>query len=375
MRCSRFITLALLTSALCVRVGLSPLSAHAESDPSLRLGVVAPLTGDFASYGEELRRGVDMAVDVIQRRASTLSPPIRIFYQDACLPAPAVAAAHKLIEVDRIDGIAGSYCVIGMIPMMDLFERHKIPSFHTSAVPRALSQSGRYLFTTNVAVDDEGKAAATFARNVLRAQRPAVFYITSQWGEDYASAFLNGMTDLNDDAKLRVEASKWSGDFRAELTRIRQHNPDLLFIAHIGSEFGSIARQARALGITAQIMGPHEAKDESAVGASAGALEGSVLLSPEPQRDDPVAAEFRRAFQERYHQEPGVLASNAYDATILLVHALRSCHKEPTCTREKLLSGEAHRGASGTFTLLAGHGSRKAFRPITVRQGRYIPFD
>ena len=97
-----------------VAIAQIPLSTN--SPGAIRLGMVAPLTGDFAAYGQDIRRGIELALDSDELKS--VPEHITVTYENACLPAQAVVAAKKMVEVDRIQAVVGSYCVIGMVPMV-----------------------------------------------------------------------------------------------------------------------------------------------------------------------------------------------------------------------------------------------------------------
>jgi branched-chain amino acid transport system substrate-binding protein len=334
---------------------------------SLKLGAVAPLSGDFAVYGQQIQQGITLAKDDLEREIPEAT--LTVIYEDACLPAQAVVAAKKLASVDKISALVASYCVIGMIPMAPIFNEARIPALHSSAVSDELLASGDFISTTNIAIRDEARAAADFAVTKLKAKRAAVFYISSQWGENYSKYFTQRFAELGGIAPTTVETTRWTGDFRTELTRLRAHNPDVLFVAHVGKEFSNVVRQARQIGLKAQIVGPHEATEFSADAASA--LEGAVLISPIHPRG--ASSPFEERFRSQFGGLPSVLSRNAYDATIIATRALAACAGEPVCTQAKIVATSNHHGESGTFSIRPGQGAAKEFETLEWRKGAYTP--
>jgi len=150
-----------------------PVAAHAQATEEIKLAVVAPVSGNFAPYGTEIVRGAKLAVAEV----SSESSPVRLLVEDACLPAQTVGAAHKLININKIQAIVGSYCVVGMVPMVAITERNKVIAFHSSAVANAILSAGDYTFTTNVTARDEATELARYAYSDLGARRAASIYI------------------------------------------------------------------------------------------------------------------------------------------------------------------------------------------------------
>jgi branched-chain amino acid transport system substrate-binding protein len=105
------------------------------------------------------------------------------------LPMQALSAINKLTSIDKIQGLVGSYCIIGMVPAALVLEKANVVGFHTTVVPQILLDSGEYVFTTNVRIKSEAEHLAQYAYNKLGLRRAATMYASSQWGEDYTGYF------------------------------------------------------------------------------------------------------------------------------------------------------------------------------------------
>jgi branched-chain amino acid transport system substrate-binding protein len=356
--------------ALLALVILCSASAYASPPPSplaFKLGAVAPLSGDFAEYGEQIQRAMTLAKESLEKEFPEVS--LTLVYEDACLPAQAVSAAKKLATVDKINALVGSYCVIGMIPMAPILNEAKIPALHSSAVSDELLAVGGFISTTNIAIRDEARAAAEIAIQSLNTKRAGTFYISSQWGENYSKYFTQRFIELGGKPAATVETTKWTGDFRAELTRLRASNPDVLFVAHVGKEFSNVVRQARQIGIKAQILGPHEATEVDKEASEA--LEGTLLISPVHPRGS--SSPMEEHYRTRFGTAPSVLSRNAYDASRIATRALVACRGESTCTQAKIIATSNFEGESGTFSIRQGRGASKQFETLQWQGGADLP--
>ncbi|WKZ56600.1 MAG: ABC transporter substrate-binding protein [Bdellovibrionota bacterium] len=332
----------------------------------IRVGIVAPLSGDFASYGSEIERGASLAIEELQQQNGV---KVQLVAEDACLPAAAVAAAKKLLQLDKIDALVGSYCVIGMVPMAPHFETAKVIAFHSSAVADEILDAGEYIFTTNVTIDDEAKVAAEYARKTLGADRAAILFVTSQWGQNYNDSFARHFKDLGGTVVSSSESSVGTNDFRAELTRAAAGKPEVLFSAHVGPMMGSVLKQARSLGMKQTILAPHEAAEPVVIQSAGGAAEGLTVFAPRLPRDGRGVERFTSSFEKRFGYKPGILAANAYDATHLAVEAITACGPDRQCVRDRIYKTKEYHGMSGVFSITAAGGTVKPFSRLTVDAG------
>src|SRR6185503_3945742 len=104
------VILALVAVAL---IGFVLVKNSQESNTeTIKVGVITPLTGNFAIFGERMRNAMEMAKEDLGAPAAN----IQLIYEDACQPAQAVSAAQKLIQADKVSWIAGSFCLVGLVP-------------------------------------------------------------------------------------------------------------------------------------------------------------------------------------------------------------------------------------------------------------------
>lgn len=345
----------------------SPLSAQSGTQDHLTVAVVAPVSGNWGSYGSEIVQGAQIAIDDLKESYG----PLRLQVEDACLAADTVKAASKLIEFDHIKAVVGSYCVVGMVPMAGILERHKIIGFHSSAVADEILNAGEFVFTTNVTIANEAKALASYAYNNLGARRAAVLFLLTQWGQNYSKYFSEEFSKLGGTVVSSFENPIGAVDFRTELLKISNSKPDVLFIAHVGAELGTALKQARQAGLTVPILGAHEAEEQSVLEVAGAAADDLTFLSPRLPRTTTVYKKFRDHYRQKYSSEPGILASNAYDATTIVIQKLRECRLDTTCAKNKIYEIKNFPGTSGVFSITSEGGTVKDFVRKSAKSGSF----
>lgn len=333
----------------------------------ISLGIVAPLSGDFANYGEHIQRGAELAKEDLKKE----NIDIKLKYEDACLPLDAVKAIQKLIEIDSINGVAASYCVVGTVPMIPVLERMNLIGFHTSVLPNRVLESKK-IFTTNGRIDDEASLAADYAYDNLKARRAAILFLITQWGETYADSFKEKFKSKGG-MVVRVESNPIGiNDFRSELTRIKQHKPDLIFMVHVGPTLGIALKQARQLGLKQQILTVNESEDISVIEQAREAAEGLTFFAPEPKQETAAMKSFREAFVERYAKLPHPLSKHAYDEVKIVSETNAKCNLSNQCVLDEVAKIKDYDGASGKFSFEADGGVAREFVLKKVKNGQFV---
>ena len=341
---------------------LSPLAAE-----PIKLGMMAPLTGDYASNGEEIKKGIELARDVLRSQGKET----QIFYEDACLATQAITATRKFIDIHKINALVGSYCILGMTPTMKMYEDHKIISFHTSVVTDDIVNGKDYIFTTNVNIKDE---AYQMAENISKTgvKTLAVLCHVSQWGENY-NRFVTEKFEQLGGKIVAVESVPFGvNDMKSEITRIKSKNPAALLIVHVGTTLGYALKQISELRLHASRFSVSEADDGTVVKIADKSAEGLTIFVPLPKNESPEMKAFNEFYQKKYKAAPLPLSRHSYDATILTVNALNECWLDSKCAKDRIYKIKDYSGASGVFTILNNGSTKREFVKRVVKGGKFI---
>jgi len=362
MKIKLFLVLLLLFPSLLVADSVNE---------SIRVGVTVPLTGDFASYGELVRKSVELAADDLKAEGILVD----LWFEDACIPSQAVSAINKLVSLNQIQILAANFCVIAMPAMAAVIERNEIIAFHSAATSDSILEAGDSIFATNGRVRDEAILAAEYAYNVLNARSAGILYITTDFGEDYNSYFSSRFKELGGRILSSDSSPIGVNDFRAELTRLRRLEPDVIFAAHLGMTLGVLLRQVRDAGLRQQVLGVYEAEDMSVVETAGHYANGLRFFVPEPIAKTDAVEKFRKRFEAKYGTKAGILGSNAYDATVIAVRAFAECKKDAGCARNKIYAIEDYDGVSGVFSIEPDGGAKRAFVLKEIQDGKFKIID
>ncbi len=339
------------------------------AEEEIRLGVVAPLTGDFANYGTFIKDAVELAVS---QQESDIS--VKVFYEDACLPKNAVTAFRKLSSVHKVHAIAGSYCVIGLDAFAPLANKDEVIVFHSSPIPTGVLNKSDFIFSTNVRTADEARKAARYAINSLKAKTSVLFLFDSQWGRGFSEPYREEFERLGGKIIGLETPPLEAPDFKAVLTKYVRNVPDVLFIADIAHRTGTIMKQARNLGITSQFLTVDEAEEENVLKVAGDAAEGTILFAPEPATLSSEQKIFRKEFEKRNGYAPNSLSASAYDATQLAIASLKKCNGESSCAKKELYLTRDYPGVSGDISIDSDGGCQKSFVKKKVIDSTFTRF-
>lgn len=322
---------------------MAPFISAAEE---YRFGVLAPLSGDFASYGGQVQEGIEAA------RTELRDEGIRadFIYMDACFSKDAITAMEALTSVQHVDGIAANFCLAAVPGAAPLAQREKLPFIHTAAATELVLTSGEYIFATNIRVRDEAYALAEHAWNNLHAKTAAVLFVTTDFGADYDRFFTERFEALGGHVVEHLTTAPGVNDFRGEILRVKRANPDVVLLAHLGKTLGVLLRQLKIAGVKAARLGTYETEDGGVIETAGNAAEGIEYFVP-VRAANSAWNSFRLS---------STIARNAFDGAVILGRAVHECRGNRECAQRRLESVKDYRGASGVFSLNpSGPGGRK----------------
>lgn len=307
----------------------------------IRVGLVVPLTGDVKTFGESARNGAMLAFEELNAAGGINGRKVHVIQaDDKNDPTETANAGAKLIDMDQVVAIIGSVSSKCSSPLSDKCQASRVPMVTpTSTNPKVtVGEDGRrkdYVFRACFIDPFQGTVGARFALDSLKAKTAAVMYDV---GNDYSK----GLADYFRAAFERgggivpsfESYAKDDVDFSAILTKLKQSNPDVLFIPDYYNKVGLIAKQARQLGIDAVFLGGDGWDSPEMTRIAGDAIYGGYFTnhySPDDPR--PEVQQWVRKYEDKHGQRPDALATLGYDAALLLIEALRNA---PGVTRGEI---------------------------------------
>lgn len=276
----------------------------------LKVGILIPLTGDAASYGENVKNGIELANNELN---------FKLIYEDGkCNGPDAVTAIRKLIEVNKVDAIIGELCSGATIPSSAVAKEANVLMVSPASTSPDLTNAGDHFFRTVPSDALQGVEGAKLVKN-LGYKTLAVLHVN----DDYGVGF-NKVLKENFDVGISESFEKEATDLRTQLTKIKEKNPEAIYIiSNSPAAAGAALKQIKELGITAQVFGSEGLKDQSVLDAAEGAAENMLLTFLAPSKTL-IGKQFVNRYKQEYKEDPPIFAAEAFDAMLAIEQALEN---------------------------------------------------
>jgi branched-chain amino acid transport system substrate-binding protein len=367
---------AVAFAAMVVWAALTMFLKPGTDDQTIPIGVSLPLSGDAAVWGKSQKDGYDLALYQINAQGGVQGKKLVLIYgDDKGLPKDGVSLLKKFLSVDGIrllTGVANSSVALAYIPIIN--ERHILFISSGASSPK-LSDSSKYFFRTWPSDHAEAVAMARYAFTELKIKRIGILYINNDYGIGLSGPFTAAFENLGGKISGSESFEQGATDFRTQLTKLQALNPEAIYLAGNPREMGRAIKQARELGIKTRILSISTLNDPEVVAITGpGAIEGTIITdaSFDPASPDPAAQKFMTDFRAKFGKEPGILANTAYDALMVLAHAIEKVGADPDALQAYLHQMKNYPGVSGPISFSLEGEVHRPIRISRAQEGKFV---
>jgi len=274
-------------------------TACSEAQPeTIAIAAAGPMTGAYATFGEQFRHGAEKAVADINAAGGVLGQQLVLeMGDDACDPRQAVSVANDLAAAGVVF-VAGHYCSGSSIPASDVYAESGIvqispastnPDYTDRGLPTAFRVCGRD--------DAQGPTAAAYIVENFPDAKIAIVDDRSTYGQGLADQFRTALNGLGVTEVLNDTIVTGERDYGALVTKLRQAEVDILYFGGYHTEAGLIIRQMRDQNVDATLVGGDSLVTNEFWAITGDAGEGTLMtFGPDP-RLIPGNAELVEAFR------------------------------------------------------------------------------
>ncbi|MBG9982613.1 ABC transporter substrate-binding protein [Aerococcaceae bacterium DSM 111020] len=377
MKMKRFVKSMMVLGALFTSI--QPLATQAAD--TFKLGGNFELSGETASYGTPMSKGVQLAVKETNDNGGVLGQQIEyVEYDNRSDLTEAASVAQRLVneQVMAIVGPAPSGNVKASIPVIN---EGGIPAVAPAATLDniTLSEDGEvfdYFFRVSFADSYQGEVAAQYVVDNLEVAKAV---IVEDQAVDYSlglsGAFEDKFTELGGEVVAKQSVQSGETDFSAVLTSLLAQDFDVLYLPIYYTEAGLFIKQAREMGITQPIVGGDGFHSPTLVELAEIQNANDIYFTSHfsTESEDPAVQEFLKNYEEEYGQEADTFAALAYDAANLIFDAAERAGKaDPEAIKDAIAATEDFEGVTGTFAIDENHDPVKPALVLKIEDGKIV---
>ncbi len=345
----KLITIAIVI--LITALILSLVVTSTKHTNTIKFGVVTPLTGDGAIYGENVINAKTMAIEEINENGGILGQKIELIYEDgACDGSKALLASQKLININNIKIIFGGVCSGETLAMAQFTEDNNVILFSSGSSSPDISKIGKYLFRNYPSEDILGVATAELIYNDAH-KKIGVLVENTDYATSILDVFAKRYSELGGSIIIIEKYNSDSKDYRTQLTKIKQENIDsILFLPQTGKTGGIAVKQAHEIGINVPNYGNAQMNGNEALKNGGQSINGLKFIDA-PMLSGSRSMQFIDKYNARF-DKPSMdyFVGAEYDAVYIIKDAIEYCKTINTdCIKDYLYNMGSYNGVIGDY--------------------------
>jgi branched-chain amino acid transport system substrate-binding protein len=299
-----------------------------QAEVTVRIGIVAPLTGPQAHIGKDMENAVRLAAEEANAGKVIIGgKQVKFEVQaedDQADPKMAPVVAQKLADA-KANAVIGHFNSGTTIPASRIYNDAGIPQISPSATnPKYTDQGFKTAFRVVANDNQQGKVVGEYIAKELKSKALAIIDDRTAYGQGVADVVERSAKAAGANVVAREFTTDKSTDFKAILTKIKGRRPDVIFFGGIDTQAGPMLQQMKALGINAQYVGADGIQSTELFKLGGAAVEGTLASFPGLPLDRmPQGKSFGEKYKAKWKQDVVLYAPQGYDAFHVFVDAMR----------------------------------------------------
>jgi len=369
----KMVVTSILMMLILAGAGSGPGAVQAAG--SVKIGLSAPLTGDWAEYGNDFKRSVTMVIDQINKKGGINGKKLELIIADSRGDAKeSVLIAEKFVADPDVIAQIGDFSSSSTMAAAPVYEQAKMVQISPTASHQDWTNKGEFMFRVVATQGYEGPYNARWAVNDLKKKKIATIYINNDWGVDANKYFVAESRKLGAEIAAEEAFTPGEKDFNAIISKLKRLEPDLVYMPTFYADFTAIMNQAERARFKPTVLANSSLYSVKTLEMGGKAVEGTMIpvnyFSSDPR---PAAQNFTKDYKALYGADPNQFAALAYDAAGLLTAALKAVGTDSRAkVREGLLGLKGYEGATGPISYAEGRDPAKQLVRIMIKNGQWV---
>ncbi|EPF0500837.1 ABC transporter substrate-binding protein [Campylobacter coli] len=337
---------------------------------TINLGVVLPLTGPVAAYGQDVFNGIELA-NKLNAKLDNGDEVKLIVIDTKGDKLETTSAVNRLIAQDKVIGIIGEATTPNTIQAISIVEDKKIPLIAPVASGDKLLEGKKYASRVCFSDSFQGDKFASYVTKELNLKNAVVIIDQSNvYSLGLAKAFEKSLKENGGKVIKKLAISSGDKDFRAVVSQLKSLNPDFVYMPIYHPEAALIARQAKQIGFDKLLAAGDGVNNQTFIDLGSTAVNG-VVFTDSFDSSNPSTAR-GKTFINEYEKIKGnanlpAFSAMGADAYYVMLNAMNACQNTLTseCINEKIHQTSNYEGVGGIISIDV---SGNAIRPVVIKE-------
>lgn len=346
-----------------------------NDNKTINIGVISSLTGTVSPYGVRAWEGIQLATDEINSSGGILGKKIKLLVEDdKSSSSDAVSAFNKLVNVNKVPVVLGPIGSSQAMACAPIANERKVVEFSPAAATPDYTNTGDYTFRNRASATLEVETMADIALKNLGMKKVAILYINNDVGTSFYPVFQKKF-ESDGGTIVGIESfDQGSTDIRTQLIKIKNMNPDGVYLIGHVTESGYALKQARELGLKMRFIGHLALEGPDLFKIAGNAAEGVIYTATgyDAHSTNPKVKAFEEKYRSKYNKDGDIFAATAYDAVYILKKAIEEGGYDAEGIKNALYRIKDFPGVTGSTTFDKNGDVKKPIMVKMVKDQKFV---
>ena len=283
--------------------------SYGTARADITIATVGPITGQYAAFGEQMQRGLEMAVKALNANGGVNGEQVvAVTEDDACDPKQAVAAANKLVG-EGVAMVAGHFCSGSSIPASSVYYEEDILQISPASTNPSFTdepfEKGWYTTHRICGRDDaQGVVAGKYLAENYKGEEIAILHDKTAYGKGLADETKASLNEAGVTEGMYEAYTAGEKDYSALVSKMKSEGIKAIYVGGYHTEAGLIIRQAKSQGYDPQLISGDALVTDEYWKITGEAGEGTIMtFAPDPRKFEAAKAVVEQFRADGYEPE------------------------------------------------------------------------
>jgi len=299
------------------------LSCHITRKNEVKLGVILPLTGELAPFGQKLKKGILLAIKDFNNKNNNLTISL-IIEDDKGENNNTINAFNKITQINNAEIVIGTLTSGGTLAIAPVAQKNKILLISPTASSPKLSKIGKYFYRVWASDNLDGVISAQYCFNSLKLKKIAVCYQNNDYCIGLKNIFETKFKSLGGLIVNTAGYDEGHYDFRTFIAKLKGSHCDGIYLPGHPIGISTFLKQAKQIDLSAKFISNVAVEDKDFITLAGSTSDSLIFTSPAFDITSQTAAviAFEKSYRAAYNEEPDIFGVKGYEAADVILRAV-----------------------------------------------------
>ena len=354
----------LIAVVVVVIVGILLWKGFSNNNETTKIGIIIPLTGDVATYGQDLKKGMDIAFEEDNKF-------IPLYQDSKASQTVGLNAMQYLRNAEGVRFYIGDATTTVSLSIAEDAQKNGNILLVPIASGDEIKSKGDFVFMNCPRNEKQAISAAKYVADKYKDKRVGVIYQQIPYGIEISKNFTSELQRNGMDVIFSESVQDLRTGLRSIISKAKPQRLDVIFIPMEYEAGALVLKQCREQGISANFIGTDGSYSQKLIELAGDAAEGFCFTMFPINTSGDYYKEFSAKFEQKFGEEPNIFSCYGYESAKNMIYAITKAGEDPTAVKQ-FFCDSTFNSFTGTLRFDSTGEVEREFGLVRVEKGKFV---